>query len=251
MQTVRFTNKLVVLLFIVGVLFSCTRKIRSSKISLDDINVQQCEFDYFKGKSKVHFENDEQSLNATLNIRIKQDSAIWLSVTAMVEVVRTVITKDSVFFYQKLPEKTYKEFSIAELSRMSGVALDYHMLESIFFGNVQVYDKKAANIDVSEQSYTISESYDAVDIVSILDKNSGKLNELRIADKEKVNTATIDFAKYSADEECKVPMAISFVTQQQVSEDTTLYNNLELKYSKVKFLSEAVSFPFNRTKYAK
>lgn len=251
MQTVKSTNKAFTVLFLLAVLVtSCVRKGQKTALDVEKLNIQHCDFDYFKGKTKVHYESNDQSLNATVSIRIRQDSAIWMSVSVMAEAVRAVITKDSVYVYQKFPERDYKEYSIESLSEMVGVKLDYAMLEAVFLGQMMDVNKKEASVKQSADSYTISQKVDSYKIVSVIDKALGHVSSVRISDNEKINTATIDYFDYQDLDGCDVPQKITFQSESIVGDDSTVYHGAELKYSKGKFSSERISFPFNKKKYA-
>ena len=233
-------------IFLLLTLFSCHRKAHHSKIALSDLKIQQCDYTYFKAKSKINYTDAESNLTATLNVRIKKDSAIWLSVSVLAEVMRTVITKDSVFFVQKLPHKTYKEFSIKELSKQTGVNMDYQLLEAIFLGNLIVYDQKNIQIKQTESTIKTLEKFTQFDINNIISKTNHKVSEVIVNEKANGSRATINFSDHETTDKCDVPMKIAFDALINFSADSTISNHVDLEYSKVKFLEDALNMPFKK-----
>ena len=74
-------KKLYIILSVV-LLASCKRdfvSIESSKIAIDDFVVEEIDYKYLSTKSKFQYKNDNQLINATLNMRIERDSKIWFS----------------------------------------------------------------------------------------------------------------------------------------------------------------------------
>ena len=67
------------------------------------VKVQEIAFDYLTAKSKFSLRSSTQDFeNTNVNIRIKKDSLIWLSVTGVgFEVGRGLITPDSIVFLDK------------------------------------------------------------------------------------------------------------------------------------------------------
>jgi len=97
---------------------------------------QQVFFNTFAAKAKATLNMDGTSNNVTLNIRIKRDKEIWVSVTAIlaVEVARLVITPDSLMLINKL-ENVYLKQPFSYIHSFAGNQVNYKMLESLLVGN--------------------------------------------------------------------------------------------------------------------
>jgi hypothetical protein len=71
-----------------------------------------------------------------VNIRMKKDSIIWLSVTGVgLEVARGIITPDSIVFMDKI-HKDYFVFNYEQLSKQYNFDLNFALLQSVIIGNL-------------------------------------------------------------------------------------------------------------------
>ena len=95
------------------------------------------EFEYLSFRGAGRFEGLGMQQNLTLNFRMKRHEIVWISVQAMlgIEVARALITKDSVYIIQNLPERNYREFSLDSLSNLLSVPLSVAQVQDLFIGN--------------------------------------------------------------------------------------------------------------------
>lgn len=110
-----------------------------------------------KAENKATINNSEnQEFNT--NIRIKKDSAIWVSINALmgVEVARVLITKDSVKMMNRL-NSSFFAGNFTYLNNLLNVDLDYEMIEALLVGNsVDYYDDERLKSSIVENSYILS-----------------------------------------------------------------------------------------------
>lgn len=102
------------------------------------------QYDYagMKISADVASLGETQSFKATL--RMKRDSIIWVSITAIagIEVVRMIITPDSVKYVSKIPDnKHYYMGGFEAINDMAKVDLDFNMLQDILVGNAIALEK--------------------------------------------------------------------------------------------------------------
>ena len=95
-------------------------------------------FGTFQAKAKIESSGAKgKNPDVTALIKIKQDSAIWISLTATIlnyEVYRVLITKDSVVLMNK-QDKEVQYRSIAYLQELIQAPFDYQTLEDLIVGN--------------------------------------------------------------------------------------------------------------------
>ena len=140
-------QKLVLFILLLSIFFaSCSRKKEVEtgefvkQTEVDSVyklmSDNKFEADWFNGKFKgtYHRPDDNQMFNG--QIRIRKDSLIWISITAVmgIEVFRIEIKPDSLTFINRL-EKTYITSSTDYLRKRIGVDVDFEMLESVILGN--------------------------------------------------------------------------------------------------------------------
>lgn len=94
-------------------------------------------FRYLTAKSTMVIRQGDKEMNTNADLRIVQDSAIWLSLRASVGVegLRALLTRDSIFVYNRL-EDSRIAWSMDSLARRTGVPLDYAMIQDLLIGNL-------------------------------------------------------------------------------------------------------------------
>ena len=100
----------------------------NSKQVIRKVSKSKSKFKSFQSKLKIKLNNKGRSKSYSANIRIIKDKAVWLSSTA--GIVRVLITKDSLFYYNKL-EKNYLKSSFSNIDKILGVKLSYEAIESL------------------------------------------------------------------------------------------------------------------------
>ncbi|MGO4292833.1 DUF4292 domain-containing protein [Chitinophaga sp. RAB17] len=104
---------------------------------LKGIHANHIDFNTFSGKMKLAFETDKKShnnLNATF--RIKKDSIIWISISAPIvdEVIRAVITPDSLKMYNRLDKQLFLR-KMSDAEDLLNIPFDFQTLQDMLIGN--------------------------------------------------------------------------------------------------------------------
>jgi hypothetical protein len=83
---------------------SAVKPADTKKSKLDAIRAAQTQFNSFSGKARTVLNINGSSNDVTLNIRIKRDQKIWVSITAIagIEAARVLITPDSILIINRL-----------------------------------------------------------------------------------------------------------------------------------------------------
>ena len=100
----------------------------NAKQVIRKVSKSKSKFKSFQSKLKIKLNNKGKSKSYSANIRIIKDKAIWLSSTA--GIVRVLITKDSLFYYNKL-QKNYLKSSFSNIDEILGLKLSYETIESL------------------------------------------------------------------------------------------------------------------------
>jgi hypothetical protein len=130
----------------------------SNSARLDSVRAGQINFNSFTGKAKASLAIDGNSNDCTLNIRIKRDKEIWVSITYLVgfEVARAMITPDSIIVINRL-QGVYLKKPFDYVHSYTDKQVNYTMLQALLVGNAipQVlndstqYQAAAGNITLS------------------------------------------------------------------------------------------------------
>ena len=112
------------------------KPIDNKKTQLDAIRAGQTSFNTFSGKAHAMLNIGGNSNDVTLNIRIKRDEKIWVSVTAIagIEVARAVITPDSLLVINRL-QSLYLKKPFSYINKFAGDQVNYKTIESLIIGN--------------------------------------------------------------------------------------------------------------------
>src|SRR6185312_13493515 len=110
--------------------------VNAKRERLNAIRSGQITFTTFSGKARTKLALNGSSNDVTLNIRIKQDQKIWVSVTAIagIEVARALITPDSIMVMNKL-QSVYLRQPFSYIYKYTGNQVNYKTLESLLVGN--------------------------------------------------------------------------------------------------------------------
>lgn len=206
---------------------------------VEEINKNQLLFQTFSGKAKSSVAINKDNYDATLNIRIKNGKAIWISITTVlgIEAARVLITPERFKVMNRL-NGTFVDRPFDFVYRFASEEISYDNLQSLLVGNMLdqalQYPEAAKqnsvgyvlNGIVNNLSFTIqtNEAFKTIN------------NELSVNDGERTVTTTYtDFETLN-----KKPIARSIYLQ---ANSVALKLALQLKYNRIA-LDEAVEMPF-------
>lgn len=139
-------------------------KNRSSGAVLSRYEPNEFDFEWAGMKLSADIESPEGKQGFKANLRIRKDSMIWISISPAlgVEVLRVVITPDSVKYVSKIPNnKHYFLGRLDEMSQISETEISFSMIQNMLLGNPvdldQHRDKFTSRID--EQQYALISKY--------------------------------------------------------------------------------------------
>lgn len=102
---------------------------------LKEIDSNKFEPAFLSAKASVKFKKGESSNSFKANIRMKTDSVIWVSISAVgYEAARFMITPDSVFLMNRTDRNYYKG-NVDFISQKLDIALSFNMLQNLLLGN--------------------------------------------------------------------------------------------------------------------
>lgn len=128
---------------------------RSAKNILKKVEQNQLDYDWFTAKLNGKVEMNGADTPIAANLRIRKDSVIWISVSALlgIEVARIQITPDSLKLMNRI-NKTYWVADFAEADQLLGVSVNYKQLESALVGQISLGNQKLKSI-ISEGKYLL------------------------------------------------------------------------------------------------
>jgi len=156
-------NKLWIIALIVF-LFACgsnkdvvtsSLEYRSSKSIVKKVNQNHLDYNWFTAKLSGKIEIGGADTPISANLRIRKDSVIWFSVSALlgIEVARVQITPDSLKLINRI-NKTYWSGDFEDVESAYGMPVNYEQLEGILVGQISLENQKMRSI-VSENKYLL------------------------------------------------------------------------------------------------
>ena len=157
-------NRILIIALLIALCFSSCRThqiiIEKNHKIIDEVN-NDFEFEWLKAKAKIEFQQREVHQNLALHLKIRSDSVIWGSLSAVLgfEIARFNITKDTFQFIDRINKKyftgsldyIYKIFPFIEIEIFS--ALENLIMNNAIFkvdesfdiaeeGNITTFSKK-------------------------------------------------------------------------------------------------------------
>src|SRR4051794_37313132 len=125
----------------------------SSKKVFDKVLKNQIEFSTFNAKARVQYQGPEGEDDANAFVRIKKDSAIWISLRGAlgIEGFRVLITPDSVKVINFLKKYVQRQ-GIAYLREISGMEIDFAALQDLVIGNPIFIDTNIVSHEVNSNN---------------------------------------------------------------------------------------------------
>jgi len=124
---------------------------------LQQVAVNQLQFTTFSGRAKSKITINQDDYDVTATIRMEQDKAIWISVTALmgIEIGRVLITPDSVNVINRL-QSAYVSKPFGYLHEFTRGELSFSDLQQLLVGNVvDLQAAKRPELRINDQGYAI------------------------------------------------------------------------------------------------
>src|ERR1035437_7878073 len=119
----------------------CVLGYKNARTLTSNLKTNEFKFDRLNAKLGIEALIDSISESFTVNLRIKKDSIIWMSISKLgIEGGRILITKDSVKFINSIGKKYFRG-DFTYIGQLMNTDIDFEMLQSLLVGNsVEFYD---------------------------------------------------------------------------------------------------------------
>ncbi|MEQ1732942.1 MAG: DUF4292 domain-containing protein [Bacteroidia bacterium] len=115
-------------------------------------------YNWLSLKAAVETEANGENQNFDASIRIKKDSAIWISISPAlgIEVMRVLITPDTVKYMNRL-NNTYFVDAVCKINDLIQADFDFYMIQDLLVGNsFEYYDDERLKTSIVDNNYLIS-----------------------------------------------------------------------------------------------
>jgi hypothetical protein len=215
--------------------------------AVESVKINEVAFNYLTAKSKVSLESKSQNFdNTNVNIRMKKDSIIWLSITGVgLEVARGIITKDSIVFMDKI-HRDYFVFSYEQLSKQYNFDLNFGLLQSMIIGNLPFAQDPEARFVKMNEFYVLKQVKDRLEVDNFISESTLKLSRLKATEVPTQNTFMLDYEDFRDVGGFLFPFtSVINLTVRSLKDQQINQTNMRIKHSKVEMQSVSPGFPFN------
>jgi len=142
---------------------SASTKLKGEEViqAFDSVLAHQFQYKYLTAKASVDYtDRTGDTKNFDINLRMKRDSAVWISITPLlgIEAARLMVTTDSVFMLDRV-HKTVLRRDINYFGEMLRTNVNFDMLQSVIIGNYfQYLEKEKLKSIYEEEPYIILSS---------------------------------------------------------------------------------------------
>jgi hypothetical protein len=211
-----------------------------NKIGLKSILANQLDFTTFNTKAATQLFFNDKNFDVTLNIRIKKNEIIWISITAIagVEVARVLITPDSIQVMDRINDE-YLRKPFQFIQGFTSKQVDYATLEALLVGN-------AIPFTLNEKS-EITQSNEVIMLKGMIQRLSYQLqfnkdfkaNQTFLEDIAAGQMLNINTESFGTVSEKLVPLKVLIASK---TKDKQV--KVDMQYSKT-MLNTVLDFPFN------
>lgn len=129
---------------------------KSARQLVKKVNEHKAEYNWFTAKLSGKASLSNQEVAVAANVRLKKDSLIWVSVTALLgmEVVRVQITPDSLKLINRLTDSYWKGSWEEARSRFS-IPLDFQALQNTILGEGMLDQKAKYKSGIEDKHYRL------------------------------------------------------------------------------------------------
>jgi uncharacterized protein DUF4292 len=216
----------------------------------------QMDFDYLSAKFSLTYEQDKNTTNLRGQLRIKDDSIIWISFSPAlgIEAARVMLTNDSVKFINRM-NKTYFSGKYELIDSILRTTIDFSLLQSMLVGNdLTQYDvnKFRSSIDNGLYRMTIRERRKIKRYIMKGEIDTRVLVQQIWLDPETFRIARIDIKEKGEDENNKLQVYYSnYITvgdqlfpskiRIEVTSNKSMY--IDIEFNKT-LIDNPLRFPF-------
>jgi len=242
-------NKLsIVVLFGVLILISCRKNLQKSqpvKTNKASIKINEIDFDYFQSKAKIDYDDGTNQFSSPMTIRIRKDSVIWISVNPAlgIEVVRALITQDSIFVIDKI----HKDFYAVGLDYVKGnfgVKLTFGMIQSALLGNLIEPMKANDSLSFEGDFAILRQNKVQLEILNQISKSSKKIENVVITDISTKNNLTLKYTDFSPLDTFQYALT-NQVVANYANKNGLMKSNVTINHQRVDLRDKHLRFPFN------
>lgn len=215
----------------------------AKKMSVKQLSKQMLaadyEFDFLQAKARVKFDDGSINQSFTANIRIENNSTIWISLTGPfgIEGARVMMNKDRIQIIDRLNNKYYDE-EYTFIDKYLSFQTNLLFLQNLIVGNVFQDELSKYKVLSDQDNYIINYDYNGLEAKYTVSPNY-KYRRVEMDEKFGSRKIEMDFNDYKFIDEYLFAMLRNIHFSENENDVF-----IEMNFSKVK-KENALEFPFN------
>jgi hypothetical protein len=214
--------------------------------ALRNFVVMDIDFVFFDSKAKIDYKDKDNDQHLTVNIRMKKDSIIWLSVNAAlsIEAARILIKKDSIFIIDRI-NNDFLKYDFAYLNNKLNMDLNLKILQSLILGNLPV--EKSLNDILTksfENYYLLQQTNEKISLDNYVRPFTMKLEKLQVRQLSNNNILRVDYTDFGMLENYIFAFK-NFVYISHKGPSGPQNTTITIEHKKAELSEKGLNFPFN------
>ena len=200
------------------------------------------DFKTFSAKIDLDYTDaDGKKYDVNAHIRMYKDSAIWISITAIlgIEGLRALITRDSVKVLDK-QNKTYSARSVSYLQEVTALPLTLVSLQDLIIGNPVFLDENIVSYSKSANTISFQSNGSFFKNLFTIGETDKLLQSSKLDDMDELRNRTC-YLTYTDYENKK---GVNFPAKRTIHVSEKKKLDIKLDFKQYEF-NETLSFPFN------
>lgn len=217
-------------------------KIETAEL-LDSTKAKQMQFTWFSGKAKVNFDDGNTNQSVTASIRMQRDSAIWVSITAIMgyEAARILVTPDTFQMLNRL-DKVYIKEPLSKINDYIPIKADLRLLQDLIVGNYLWSTSGKLKLRNDKCLYVLKEDNSFTENTFWIEPGRFTIAEMETVEKTNNQKVSLVASDYILSD------GYWFPNDRDIVFTGNRIVKIRMNYSRVKW-NEPTSFPFNANKY--
>ncbi len=224
---------------------ACSKKVISLPTTpKETLKIQQIDFDYLQGKSKMTLRDGTKEREVKAHIRLRKDSVIWMNFTVVgVQGGRALINQDSITIISNV-DKEYYVFEYTELSKRYNFEINYHVIQAAMLGNLLIPRSDDDLVESLTSMFLLKQQANSIDVSNYINAATMKLEKVELKENSSHNTFTINYANFQPLEDKIFPyngtISLFYKTDAGLLNTTIIFD-----YNKVEIGDKELKFPFS------
>jgi hypothetical protein len=238
-------NRILVLISLIFLTSSCKKELfQFDYAEKKRLKIEEIDFEYLQAKSKIKYDDGLQYFNANANIRIRQDSLIWISISSTgVEAIRAIIQKDSIYVIDRLNKK-YQKFTFDSLQSAYNLDLNYDMVQALLIGNLIKTRKNSDKVVKEDEFFVLKQNNNNLEISNYVNSKTMKIEKVDITEKPSSSSLEIRYEDFQVSNDKLFPFNNSLLLTYS-RDNSEISSEIQIKFSRVAIDEKKMKFPFN------